>query len=153
VKITLGDKAELTFDAYPGQPFNAQVSEIAESADPTTGTFEIELAMVKSEWDLKTGFVAKGKILPSKQPAYYKIPSDAIVDADDHDIVIFVPDEADNKAKEMHLTPYFIGNDFVAVLKLEGLSIERVITDGAKYLKEGAAFTTSVTADSDSPKK
>ncbi len=40
--LKLNDKAEIKFDAYPDKTFTASVTEIGNSADPYTGTYEVE---------------------------------------------------------------------------------------------------------------
>lgn len=135
VKIKLGDKAKVFFDAWPGETFNAKVSEIAASADPASGTFEVELNIEKSNKQVKNGFVGKVQLLPASQAEYLKIPMAAIVEADQDHAIVYVPDTSSEKAIRMALSPYEISNDALLIPASRYGSIEQVITEGAKYIK------------------
>ena len=45
VRLHAGDTAVIRLDAFPGESFPAEVSELANAADPYTGTFEVELML------------------------------------------------------------------------------------------------------------
>jgi RND family efflux transporter MFP subunit len=74
VKIGLGDDATVHFDAYPDETFDGRVTEIAEAADPASGTFEVEVALIDSPPKLKSGFIASVDLIPSDRTSHTMIP-------------------------------------------------------------------------------
>src|SRR3546814_17851736 len=43
VRVGIGDRADVRFDAYPRRHFDATVIQIGHGADPRSGTFPVEL--------------------------------------------------------------------------------------------------------------
>ncbi|MEM9889201.1 MAG: efflux RND transporter periplasmic adaptor subunit [Bacteroidota bacterium] len=139
IRLRLNDRAEVHLDAIPDQSFTAFVSEIAEAADPRTGVFEVELTLnANGNAPLKNGFIGKVNVFPSNQVPYYKINMNALVEGKADRANIYVP--ADGKARKVSIRPEYIGKDFFTVSTNQVTDLERVITDGAAYLKEGAAI-------------
>jgi multidrug efflux system membrane fusion protein len=136
VRLRLNDPAVLIFDAYPGEKFQARVSEIAESSDPMTGTYEVELEVETTDKKLVSGFVAQVDISPSSKEMYTVIPIEAMIEADGRQGFVFTVDESTNRAKRIPMTIGFLFEDKVAVSAgLEDISF--VVTEGAPYLIEG----------------
>ena len=136
IRIGLGDKAQVTFDAHPNTIFKARVSEIAEAADPRTGVFPIELSIRSQKGKLlKNGFIGKVKLFPSGQAPYIKVPLNALVEGYQRQVNIYTV--KDGKAIKKSIEPLYIGNDFFTVADNQLEGIEQVVTDGAAYLKEG----------------
>ena len=96
IRVQMNDKAEVQFDAYPEKVFTAHVSEIAEAADPQTGTFEIELQVDPNGAILKNGFVGKVILFPSNEANYIKISLDALVEGSEDLANIYLPTENGN---------------------------------------------------------
>lgn len=136
IRLQLGNKATIIFDAYPGKEANATVTKIAADGHSTTGTFEVELAIKDFPFELKSGFFAHASIFPSHQNLYFKVPMHAIIDGLEDKVAIYAPHEG--KAKKVIVTPQYIGKDFFTVNALQ--KEFAVITEGAAYLKEGEAF-------------
>ncbi len=137
VRLRLNDKADVSFDAYPNESFSAYVSEIAEEADPRTGTFLVEVTLSASQKMIKNGFVAKLKLHPSQQDPYYKINMDALVEGYRNQAFLFIPDETGEKAKRISVVPAYIGAGYFTVLEEQLKAYDYVITEGAAYLEEG----------------
>jgi multidrug efflux system membrane fusion protein len=136
VRLRLNDPAVLAFDAYPGETFRAHVSEIVESADPMTGTYEVELKVDATDKKLVSGFVAQVDISPSSTEMYTIIPIEAMVEAEGRQAFVFTVDESTNRAKRIPMTVGFLFEDKVAVASgLEDIAF--VVTEGAPYLIEG----------------
>jgi multidrug efflux system membrane fusion protein len=136
VRLRLNDPAVLVFDAYPGETFEARVSEIAESSDPMTGTYEVELNVETKNKKLVSGFVAQVDIFPSSKEMYTIIPIEAMVEADGRQGFVFTVNESTNQAKRIPMTIGFLFEDKVAVSAgLEDILF--VVTEGAPYLVEG----------------
>ncbi|MCK5823732.1 MAG: efflux RND transporter periplasmic adaptor subunit, partial [Bacteroidales bacterium] len=56
--LNFKDKAEVKFDAYPDIIFTAIVTEIGNSADPYTGTYEVELTLKPTNTKFASGLIA-----------------------------------------------------------------------------------------------
>lgn len=52
VKIKTGNKATVELDAYPGEKFYATVSQIAQTVNPASGTFEVQLTLSSTNKNL-----------------------------------------------------------------------------------------------------
>ena len=136
VRLRLKDPAAVTFDAYPGEEFDAFVSEIVESADPMTGTYEVELRISSGEKRLASGFVARVDIFPTEKKLYSVIPVDALVEAEEGRGFVFTVDRETLTARRIPITTGFLFADKIAVES--GLEEAReVVTEGALYLREG----------------
>jgi RND family efflux transporter MFP subunit len=136
VRLRLNDPATVTFDAYPGETLQARVSEIVESADPKTGTYEIELKIDSGDKRLVSGFVAKVDIFPSTKRPHFIIPVDALVEAEGDKGYVYTVDKETMTAKRIPIAIGFLVGDKVAVESgLEDTA--EVVTEGAPYLLDG----------------
>ena len=140
IRLKLNDKAKVKLDPYPGQEVEAYVSEIAEAADLRTGTFEIELSLRPGKLALKNGFIGKVDIFPSEDNPHYQIGMAALVEGAEDQVNIFVAEEDGTKARKVEVHPQYIGDGYFTVStdQLDGNA--QVITDGAAWLKDGAAI-------------
>lgn len=135
VRLQMADEAELTFDAYPGQVFTAQVSELAGRADAATQTFEIELRLAASKKNLLAGFVGHGRVYPSNKESLALIPLTAVLRTKADSAEVYVLDSED-KAHLRSVDIAFIEGGYMAVR--DGVeNEERIVVQGAPYLSEG----------------
>ena len=136
VRLRLGDRAAFRFDAFPDRVFTGRVSEIAEAADPTTGTFEVEVTVDDPERRLKSGFIAHVDLYPSSGETFALIPVEALVEADGEEGRVFAFDDATNRARSRSVRIARLLGDTLAVRT--GLErVAAVITEGAAYLDDG----------------
>ncbi|MBN2089945.1 efflux RND transporter periplasmic adaptor subunit [candidate division KSB1 bacterium] len=135
VRLALKDSARVWFDAYPGEKFKAHVVEIAEAADPFTGTYEVELELLTGGKKLISGFVASTKIYPSRQIMYHVIPVEALVEGDQNQGFVYTIGENSENVLKIPIQIDLIAGGEIGVLS--GLdNIKEVITDGAPYLNQ-----------------
>jgi len=114
--------------------FTARVSEIAETADAMSGTFEVELKINQGKHKLISGFIAKATIFSSSKQTYLIIPIEALIEGDGKNGFVYTI--MDSKAKKIPVEIGLILESQVAITS--GLeNIEEVVTDGAAYLREG----------------
>lgn len=151
VRLSLGDSAEVTLDAYPGVIFNAQINELAARAD-ISQTFGVELRLEEeANSPLLAGFVAFAQIVPIHTRQVVLIPAMAMVRASrtanvrkagiHSEVEVFVVNE--NNQAELRRLPLLAierGNLVVIAGLEEG---ERVVTAGASFLSEGRLVTVS----------
>lgn len=139
IRIKLGDQATVQFDAFPAEEFTARVTEIAETADPRTGVFPVELSIRPIKGlNLRNGFVGKVSLAPSNQSTYYKVPMNALVEGYKEKANIYIANEG--FAQKISIQPTYIGNDFFTISSKSLDGTELVVTDGAAYLKDGMAI-------------
>jgi membrane fusion protein, multidrug efflux system len=140
VRVETGDAARITFDAFPGRPFEGQVSRIDSAADPQTGTFEAEIDVAQQGLRFARGLVAKVELtLSDAGPAVSGtvVPVTALVEADGPSASVYVVDEQASVARRRPIEVGPIVGESIVVHR--GLTPgERVITDGAAWLSEGA---------------
>ena len=90
VKTATGDTAWIRFDPFPDKIFNGTVTEIAGTADPVTGTYEIKIDINDPENRLRSGFIGNISIRPSVRKDLVQIPVDALIFADVNEGYIYV---------------------------------------------------------------
>lgn len=143
IRLQLGDSAAVELDAYKGVRFPATVTEIGGAPDPMNGTFEVELSLRPRPLNKKLvdGFFARVHIYPSKGDLCHIIPFEALVEADG-DVAFVYHAGPDNRAKKEMVQIHHLIDGEVAVS--QGLdNVDRVITHGAAYLKEGSLILPS----------
>jgi multidrug efflux system membrane fusion protein len=137
IRLRMGDSATVRFDAYPEETFGAEVTEIAEAANPLSGAYEVEMSLHPTEARLVSGFVAGVEIHTSEVLAAHVIPIEALTEASGNSGYVFAPDAAGKTAKKV---PVKIGDIFGSkVAVTSGLeNVKEVVTDGAQYLVDGS---------------
>lgn len=97
-RISKNEKAELTFDAYPGETFPAILVEIDPVLDTSSRTLGIKLVQTPSDSRLKAGMYARIKLVTDTKKNTIVIPSNVIVTRNDEDIV-YIVDSMTNTVK------------------------------------------------------
>jgi multidrug efflux system membrane fusion protein len=138
VRLRRGDPAEVRFDVYPEKIFAASVSEIAEAADPASGTFEVELSLAAEEREkLVSGFIARVAVYPTERVLLCFVPLAALVDGEGLLAWVFAVNNETSRVKKLPVALARITDGRAAVRSgLEG--IEEVVAGGASYLVDGA---------------
>jgi len=135
VRLRIGDRAEVEFDAYPGKVFSGRVSERAAALDPRSGTFEVEVAVDPAGTGLMSGFVARAAIYPGETENLVLVPIEALVDSEGQLAHVYVVEG--DRAVKRRVTVVHLLEDRAAV-RADFTGRERVVTDGAGYLHDGA---------------
>lgn len=137
IRLQIGDSARVQFDAYPNFSFYGSVSEIAEFADPMSGTFEVEIEISRPEQKLISGFVASIDIFPQQHQRFSMIPIESLVEGEGRKGFVYrLSDEKKFVEKIPVIIDYILANELAVS---QGLSTgDIVITDGASYLSDGA---------------
>ncbi|UXD86743.1 efflux RND transporter periplasmic adaptor subunit [Thalassolituus hydrocarboniclasticus] len=153
VRLRLQDHAEVTFDAYPGAVFQAELSELAGRADASQ-TFEIELRVTaKPEQPLLAGFVGHAVIMPAQTRPAVLLPVGAMVrtynkhsagqsasQGAQAEVEVFVVqnNDGDYQAQLRRLPLLALDHDQLVITG--GLQDgEDVVVAGAPYLSDGRA--------------
>lgn len=141
-RMQLGNSAQFSSDAFPGETFNGRVSRIASEAQSRSGIFEIEITLDKSGSVLRNGFIVSGRLYPNDERNLVSVPLSALVEADGRDVWIYTPSADNQSAERMKVRPLHIDNNsfFVSSSDLNGA--ERVITRGSAFLRPGSRIMT-----------
>ncbi len=97
-RISMNEKAELAFDAYPGETFPAVLVEIDPVLDTSSRTLGIKLVQTPSDSRLKAGMYARIKLVTDTKKNTIVIPNNVIVTRNDEDIV-YIVDSMTNTVK------------------------------------------------------
>ncbi len=76
--IRLGDRIQVSVEAYPGRTFSGTLSRINPTVDPQNRAFEVEALLENSEGLLKPGFFVKARIPSGKIDQVLTVPQDAL---------------------------------------------------------------------------
>jgi multidrug efflux pump subunit AcrA (membrane-fusion protein) len=137
VAVERGDPAVARFDALPGRPFPGRVTRIGAAADPTTGTYLVEVTLDQGG-ALAAGLVGTVEIRPKRGTPAALVPIESVLEADGAEATVYALSADAGRARRRRVTVAFIDGSRVAISHgLEGASL--VLTDGAAYLDDGAA--------------
>lgn len=129
------DAASVVIDAYPDKTFKGIITKKAESADPYSNTYEIEVKVLPGGEKFASGLFATVQLKAATVKALKLIPIEALAEADDKKGFVFVLNDDKKTVKKVAVKIAFINNDKVAISS--GLeNINEVITDGVSYLTE-----------------
>jgi RND family efflux transporter MFP subunit len=137
VAVERGDPAVARFDALPGRTFAGRVTRIGAAADPTTGTYLIEVTLDEGG-ALAAGLVGTVEIRPTRGTPIALVPIESVLEADGSEATVYALSADGAHALRRRVTVAFIDGSRVAISDgLIGASL--VLTDGAAYLDDGAA--------------
>lgn len=133
-KLSVGQVAELSFDAVSGSVFTGRIDLIAPSVDPTTATFVVRIRLTNADGLLRPGMFARVAIVYERKLDALQIPRTALLDGDGPPKVFVV---SDGKAAERTVTLGLSNGAMIEVV--EGLKDgEQVIVVGQGAVKPGA---------------
>jgi RND family efflux transporter MFP subunit len=139
VRVQTGSVARISFDAFPGREFAGRVTRVGSSADPYTGTFDVEIAVAPDGARFARGLVARVSLDvrdAGESTTGVVVPVAAIVEATGGSATVFVLDTRERVARRRQIQVGPIVGDRVVVVAgvADG---EQVITDGAAWLTDG----------------
>ncbi|HVN42909.1 MAG TPA: efflux RND transporter periplasmic adaptor subunit [Steroidobacteraceae bacterium] len=142
VRVRVGAKAEVSFDAFPGEPFAGKVTRVAGAADPQTGSFDVEVEVTPGGARFVRGLVAKVTVgledAATTDARSTAVPLTALVDADGATGTVFILDAEGKVAHRRRVSVGAVVGDRVIVHA--GLEPgQRVVTEGAAWLTDGRA--------------
>ncbi len=139
VRVNAGDVAMISFDAFPGREFTGRVTRIGSSADPHTGTFDVEIEVMPDGARFARGLVARVSLAVSdaaQSKPQTVVPLTAIVEANGKQAIVYVLDPQQGVSHRREVTVGSITGDRVVIAT--GLQAgELVISDGAAWLNDG----------------
>ena len=136
VRVSLNDRVELFFDAYPGENFDGRITEISPVIDSKSGIFSVEISLDETQVRLFSGMVATAIITPEKRQRLYYVPIESLVDSDIDEARVFLYDRTTKRIEKTPISISFLYQDEVAVSSgLEGHN--EVVISGVKRLESG----------------
>jgi membrane fusion protein (multidrug efflux system) len=134
-KLTVGQPAELSFDAVPGRSFRGEIALISPAIDPATATFAVRIRVTETGGLLRPGMFARVAIVYERKPDALQIPRAALLDTDGQPKVFVVKN---GKAAERAVKLGLSNGGWIEVT--EGLTDgEQVVVVGQGAVKPGAA--------------
>ncbi len=142
VRIAAGERATLTFDAFPGEQFGARVERVAVAASPVTGTYEVELAVDPTRRPLASGLIGSAVLNPQAATPLPFIPADALLEVDGPWASVFVLNDDGATVRRVKVRVAFLDGGLAAIAS--GLADSaRVVTSGATRLSDGTRVTVT----------
>jgi len=104
-RVRIGQHAEVTVPALPGQSFRGTVQVINVSADPTTRTYMTRIAVANSAHALRVGMVAEARIRGDRTVSMATLPGDAVVRDPQGatEVYVYYPDQKRVYAKRVEI--------------------------------------------------
>jgi len=137
-KISIGDSAEITLEAFSDKNFKGFVTKKAAAADPLNGSFSIELEVKMDGSVPATGMFGKAIIKTKYEGKGYWIPYESLIEANGTKASVFVSQDG-KKVKRVEVTIDQITKDHVRVLL--GLEEFRyLVSSGSPYLRDGSSI-------------
>lgn len=81
-KLSVGQTAELSFDAVPGRTFAGSISLISPYVNADTATFPVRIRVTETGGLLRPGMFARVAIVYERKPDALQIPRTALLDSD-----------------------------------------------------------------------
>jgi|GEM_PF-180013 len=139
VRLQLGDRAEVTVDAFPGVVLGATVQTLSAAPDPLTGLFDVELALPTLAGlgeRAVAGLIVRAAIAPGDGRSLALIPIEALVEANDDRGVVWTLDVANRPARREVRIAFLLGTEVAVSAGLEGVA--RVVGEGAAYVRKAS---------------
>lgn len=133
-RVQVGDDASVTMAAWPGQTFNARVTDKASIGNGASGTLDVELRFKNPPAKLAAGLSAQVQLQPRTNNAYTSIPIEALVTSNGSTGTVFIR-EGDVARRRTVRIARLLGATVAISGGLEGIT--EVITAGAAYLEDG----------------
>jgi membrane fusion protein (multidrug efflux system) len=130
--VYIGQTAEVTYDAFPGERFTGEIIKIDPKADPTTRTFLAYIKLSNADLKLKPGLTGFARIYRTKQGV--AVPSTSLMNAVKDRTTVFVVDK-EHRAQIREVTPGVEAQGLTEIVT--GLQPgDKVVTVGQLNLRE-----------------
>ena len=134
-KLSVGQTAELTFDAVPNRAFLGKISLISPYVNAETATFAVRIHVTESGGLLRPGMFARVAIVYERKPNALQIPRTALLDSDGPPKVFVIKN---GKAAERAVKLGLSNGAWIEIT--DGLKDgEQVVVVGQGAVKPGAA--------------
>ncbi len=137
-KVTIGQQAIISTDAYPGRTFTGSITRIAPLLKESSRQARLEMEVPNPDHTLKPGMFVRAKVEFARHENATLVPLPALVRRDDKE-GIFIADTQNLKARFVPVTRGIINGEIVEIAEpqISGL----VITMGNHLLEDGSDIT------------
>lgn len=133
VHIKMGDTAQIYFDAFPDEYFKARVTETGTMADPYTGTYEVELTLVKNPVKVVSGLIAKVEIFPSYTNNLPVVPHNALIESNEMIGYVYLLKDSIPMKIKIHIEK----------IQSDGMVVKSGVKEGDVVITEGLHYITN----------
>lgn len=140
VRLSVGDPAEVAFDAYPGGTWTGRVARLGAAAAPGAGTYEVEILLDEPVTGpdgtaaLASGLVGDVSIRPSRAQSVRLVPVIALLEGDGDRATVWSLDAGRVPRRHAVRVAFLDGGRAALSEGLDG--VDRIVADGAAYLTE-----------------
>lgn len=137
-RIKLGQMADITFDAYPGEKFKAKVTEVSPVLDTTSRTMAIKLNLVQKNSRIKIGMYARIHLVTDTVNNALVLPYTSVIARNDKNYVFIVEGSRNNAVARIKEVDVGLRVDDKIEIK-GGIRLgDEVITTGQTLLNDGS---------------
>ena len=104
IKLAVGDKAILQFDAWQGSSFQGELIEIAGMANASTGTFQVKIQVDDPDDQLRPGLIGSAIITSSIVNRWIEIPIESLVQANNTTGLVYKVKNELATEQEVHIS-------------------------------------------------
>ncbi|MGE5531679.1 MAG: efflux RND transporter periplasmic adaptor subunit [Bacteroidota bacterium] len=138
-RLSMGQEAQVTFDAFPGRVFLASIVQINPSADAQARQFVVRAVLSNEQRLFRPGMFAHVKLVTADSGPVVTIPREALQEDPSGQFVNVV--DAEDKVTRRVVTPGASDAQFLAIS--DGLTAgEKVVTLSSFPLKDGQTVRT-----------
>jgi Cu(I)/Ag(I) efflux system membrane fusion protein len=148
-RISVGQRARISFDAYPGQVFEGKVTYVVPVLKPETRTAQVRIEMANPRGLLKPAMYAQVELPVAAGKPQLTVPTSAVIDSGKRQVVIVAKGEGRFEPREVQLGER--GTEFVVVRSGVSEGEQVVVTanfliDAESNLKAALGGLTAATA-------
>jgi RND family efflux transporter MFP subunit len=138
-RIRVRDQATIRMDAFADRTFQGIVTRKAETSDPQTGTFTIEIDVKHDGAKLASGMFASVEIHSGDAVSSWTVPYEAVLDANDDQGFVFVTNDQKTAVRQPVKIESFDGKSIHINEGLENAGA--LIVSGSAYLTDHSPIT------------
>ncbi len=145
--LNIGAAARVTTAGVPGRIYHGRIEVIDYTADPSTGTFPVKVAVANDDGLLRHGMTARVTLTGLEDRAALIVPRAALADRNRRRLVFKVED-----GRAHAVEPLFAAGLGDTLPVLEGLDAgDQIITDGVERVVDGSFVKATPSADAEPP--
>jgi RND family efflux transporter MFP subunit len=137
--VSVGNTAQIVFDAFPNKVFAATVFRKSLAADMGTGSFQVELKVNFQGVNPAIGMFGKTTISTNAKQKYQSIPYDALIEADGKRAFVFVPLPSGKVRRQAIEIESFDNKEVRVKSGLE--NIDEIVLTNSAFLNENSIIT------------
>ena len=141
-RISMGQTAILTFDAYPGVEFRARVFEVSPVLDKSSRTMTIKLRLLSRDSRIKAGMYARVRLLTDSIKDAIVVPTSSIISRDGSPYVFTVASQkTESTPAKVKLSPVERGItvDNRTEITKGLIAGDEIVVKGQNLLNDGAS--------------